>query len=59
MSKFYEKMDQEHGAALLDAFIAVVNADHDDVIEVTRTHACYMRDEIERLRKAAGKEANQ
>lgn len=43
--------DQEKGQRTIDEFIRLVNADHDDVISMGRNQACYMRDEIERLRK--------
>lgn len=52
----YVDRDRKRGKAFLDAFIVAVNADHLDVIPVSRTKGCYMRDEIERLRKAAGEE---
>lgn len=45
----------ERGVTYLDNFIREVNADHTDVILVSRSNACYMRDEIERLRKAEPK----
>ena len=38
---------------VLDAWIRIVNADHDDVIAVGRNYACQVRDEIERLRAVA------
>jgi hypothetical protein len=47
----YRRRDRERGQALLDAFAAAVNADHDDVICIARHQACFMRDEIERLRQ--------
>lgn len=47
----YRKRDQEEGARYLDNFIALVNADHTDVIYLGRDQCCLMRDEIERLRR--------
>jgi len=51
----FQKRDQERGAALIDAFIREVNADHSDVITISRNKGCFMRDEIERLRKLESK----
>ena len=50
---FYEKAEQERAAALCDAFIAHVSADHNDTIVLSRDHACHIRNELLRLRKKA------
>jgi hypothetical protein len=47
----WEKQDIQKGKDLLDAFISFVNADEEDAITISRNKGCYMRDEIERLRK--------
>jgi hypothetical protein len=46
-----EKRDRQKAEKLLDAFISWTNADHEDSLTIGRNHCCYMRDEIERLRK--------
>lgn len=47
----WEIRDRERGQELLDAFISFVNADEEDAITISRNKGCYMRNEIERLRK--------
>lgn len=49
----YAAEDQKRGADLLTAFISWVNADDEDSVTIDRGSGCYMRDEIERLRKVA------
>jgi hypothetical protein len=48
----YQAMDQAKAKKLIDAFIEWTNADHEDVLTLSRSQCCYVRDEIERLRKA-------
>lgn len=43
--------EQEKGAKYLDTFMGAVNADHIDVIPVSRERGRLMRDEIIRLRE--------
>lgn len=47
----YDQREKERGQKLLDGFISWVNADDEDVVIISRSHGCSMRDEIERLRK--------
>ena len=47
----FKALDLERGYTLLQIFIDEVNADHSDVISVSRTKACYMRDAIEDMRQ--------
>ncbi len=49
------RRDMERGQAIIDSFISWVNADDEDAITISRTKGCYMRDEIERLRKVEAK----
>jgi hypothetical protein len=47
----FEQRDRQQAYRLIDAFIAWTNADHEDSLTISRNQCCYMRDEIERLRK--------
>lgn len=50
--KDYKKSDQCAAASLLNALISWVNEDHGDTLTISHNQGCYIRDEIERLRKA-------
>ena len=50
--KDYKKSDQCAAASLLNALISWVNKDHEDTLTISHNQGCYIRDEIERLRKA-------
>jgi spore germination cell wall hydrolase CwlJ-like protein len=44
--------DLAEGNRYIDNFIAIVNADHTDVIQVSRDQGCMMRNSIEHMRRA-------
>jgi hypothetical protein len=51
MATDWAKKDKEHADKLIDGFIRWTNADDEGAITLGRESCCYIRDEIERLRK--------
>jgi hypothetical protein len=51
MSVDFREKDREEAKRFADAFIELVNADHDDVLSLSRDAGCRIRDHIEYLRR--------
>ena len=53
MNKDFMEEDRQEAKRFADAFIEEVNADHTDVIRMSRDMGCRIRDHIETLRMAS------
>jgi hypothetical protein len=51
MAEDFMERDRAEAKRFADAFIEVVNADHDDTISFSRDAGCRIRDHIEYLRR--------